>query len=244
MAEGNGLLNRRTGNTVPGVQIPLSPPLLWTLFCLTSVVGLSLFWGEGLLGLTAAVTGILYTILAGWGRCSCFVFGLINAPLYAYLSYCHGYYGDFALNLYYFVMMFPGWWAWSRHQSADKEKGIERVRLSARARVWGLVSCVVSVLGLWVLLRYLGGTRPLCDALTNILSIAAMVLTVRRAIEQWYLWIAVDIVEVIMWFAVWRAGGGMVSVLLMWLLFLANGIYLLHLWRKAEQTKKPPHPEG
>ena len=26
MAEGSGLLNRRTGNTVPGVQIPPSPP--------------------------------------------------------------------------------------------------------------------------------------------------------------------------------------------------------------------------
>ena len=28
MAEGSGLLNRRTGNTVPGVQIPPSPPVL------------------------------------------------------------------------------------------------------------------------------------------------------------------------------------------------------------------------
>lgn len=27
MAERNGLLNRRTGNTVPGVRIPLSPPI-------------------------------------------------------------------------------------------------------------------------------------------------------------------------------------------------------------------------
>ena len=28
MAERNGLLNRRTGNTVPGVRIPPSPPYL------------------------------------------------------------------------------------------------------------------------------------------------------------------------------------------------------------------------
>ena len=29
MAERNGLLNRRTGNTVPGVRIPLSPPFIF-----------------------------------------------------------------------------------------------------------------------------------------------------------------------------------------------------------------------
>ena len=43
MAEGSGLLNRRTGNTVPGVQIPPSPPVLSTKspdFCL--------FWHSGL----------------------------------------------------------------------------------------------------------------------------------------------------------------------------------------------------
>ena len=31
MAERNGLLNRRTGNTVPRVRIPLSPPFIFPL---------------------------------------------------------------------------------------------------------------------------------------------------------------------------------------------------------------------
>ena len=31
MAERNGLLNRRTGNTVPRVRIPLSPPFIFSL---------------------------------------------------------------------------------------------------------------------------------------------------------------------------------------------------------------------
>ena len=79
----------------------------------------------------------------------------------------------------------------------------------------------------------INGNRPFCDALTNVLSIAAMLLTVRRAIEEWVLWIIVNAVEVFMWWNAWCAGEGSISVLLMWLLFLANGIYLLSLWMRT-----------
>ena len=41
------------------------------------------------------------------------------------------------------------------------------------------------------------------------------------------------------WWKAWRAGEGSVSVLLMWLLFLANGIYLLSLWMRMECKKSP-----
>ena len=78
----------------------------------------------------------------------------------------------------------------------------------------------------------LGGERALCDSLTNVLSVAAMALTVKRCIEQWVLWIAVDAIEVFMWWSVHSADGTGISILLMWLLFLANGIYLLRLWMK------------
>jgi hypothetical protein len=49
------------------------------------------------------------------------------------------------------------------------------------------------------------------------------------------LWIVVNAVEVFMWWNAWRAGEGSISVLLMWLLFLANGIYLLSLWMRMEK---------
>jgi hypothetical protein len=40
-----------------------------------------------------------------------------------------------------------------------------------------------------------------------------------------------------MWWKAWCAGEGSVSVLLMWLLFLANGIYLLSLWMRMEHKQ-------
>lgn len=212
--------------------------IAWLALSVSSIVALSVHWGDTALGTTAAVTGMMYTILAGKGKLACFFFGAINTPLYAAIAFKSGYYGDFALNIYYFAMMFPGIAAWGSNQSAAIGEGIVRTRLSPKNRVLLAASCAAGTLALWALLHILGGARALCDSVTNILSVAAMFLTVRRAIEEWVLWIAVDAIEVFMWWRAWCDGSGEISILLMWLLFLANGIYLLSLWKRAEARQK------
>ena len=208
--------------------------VLWLAFSLSSIIALSIHWGDTAVGMTAAVTGMMYTILAGKGKPSCFLFGLVNTPLYAWIAFNAGYYGDLSLNIYYFIMMFPGLSAWLRHRSSIPETGIVRTRLSNKGRLQLFAVCTIGIFALWSILCLVNGNRPLCDAVTNILSVAAMLLTVRRAIEEWILWIIVNAVEVFMWWKAWCAGEGSISVLLMWLLFLANGIYLLSLWMRME----------
>ena len=208
--------------------------VLWLAFSLSSIIALSVHWGDTAIGMTAAITGMMYTVLAGKGKPSCFLFGLVNTPLYAWIAFNAGYYGDLSLNIYYFIMMFPGLAAWLRHRSSVAETGIVRTRLSNKSRLQLFAMCIIGILVLWGILHLINGSRPFCDAVTNILSIAAMLLTVRRAIEEWVLWIIVNAVEVFMWWKAWCAGGGSISVLLMWLLFLANGIYLLSLWLRIE----------
>lgn len=204
--------------------------IVWAAFCLASIAGLSLWWGDGALAVTAALTGMLYTLLAGKGRPACFLFGMVNTPLYAWISFRAGYYGDMALNVYYFAMMFPGLWAWRCNVDGGGDGVIVRRTLDGRGRVLCAAATALGAAALYPVLVCFGGSRPLCDAFTNVLSIAAMVLTVRRCIEQWIMWIAVDLIEVFMWWRVWTETGNSVSVLLMWLLFLANGFYLWRLW--------------
>ena len=195
---------------------------------------------------------MMYTILAGKGKPSCFLFGMVNTPLYAWIAFNAGYYGDLTLNIYYFIMMFPGLAAWLHHRSCVSEAGIVRTRLSNKGRLQLFAMCIIGIMALWGILHLINGNRPFCDAVTNILSIAAMLLTVRRAIEEWVLWIVVNAVEVFMWWNAWRAGEGSISVLLMWLLFLANGIYLLSLWMRLEHKQNvqgriihiPAHQSG
>lgn len=219
--------------------------IAWLCFSLFSITSISVFMGDGIPGIAAATTGMMYTVLAGKGKVSCFLFGLANTPIYAYLAFKSGYYGDFALNVFYFTMMFPGLCTWLGNASPDPEEGITRTRLGTRGRIILAVTCISCIIPLWGALHFLGGSHPLCDSATNILSITAMILTVRRAIEQWILWIAVDVIEVFMWYKAWAGGDGHISILMMWLLFLANGIYLLTLWlgiegKRLHQTAQNP----
>lgn len=212
--------------------------VVWLIFSLSAIISISVALSDNVLGITAAATGMAYTILAGKGKISCFLFGMVNTPIYAYLAFSNGYYGDAALNIYYFAMMFTGLSAWLNNRSSDNEEGIKRTRLSRRGKLQLAFLILASSAILWAALSHLGGSRPLCDSLTNVLSIAAMILTVRRAIEQWILWIAVNAIEVFMWYKTYSEGGSLISILLMWLLFLANGIYLLSLWIRIERKNK------
>lgn len=204
----------------------------WLLFCEGIIIGLSIFWGEKVLGLIAAATGIAYTIFAGKGKILCYTFGIINAPLYAFLSFQAKYYGDMMLNIYYFTMMFAGIFAWRKNIDTDASKGILKTHLSNHERFYWILSITLFTLILWGILILLGGNRPLCDAMTNTLSIAAMILTVKRCVEQWVMWIAVNLIEVFMWWKVWTIEGNSISILLMWLLFLFNGIFFFIRWKK------------
>lgn len=206
--------------------------VLWLLFCLSAIVALSVHWRDSVFGIVAAVSGMMYTVLAGKGKVSCYLFGLINAPLYAWLSWRQGYYGDMALNVYYAAMMFPGFLCWMRNRRENPGAGIVKTSLAPRERAFWALGIASAALLLWPVLEALGGARALCDSLTNVLSVAAMALTVKRCVEQWVLWIAVDAIEVFMWWSVHSAEGAGISILLMWLLFLVNGIYLLRLWSK------------
>ena len=82
----------------------------WVTFSVLAIAAVSLAWWDpsdvlhSSLSLVAAVTGMMYTMLAGRGWIVCYAFGLVNAPLYAYHSWRWGYYGDMALNLYYLAM--------------------------------------------------------------------------------------------------------------------------------------------
>ena len=205
----------------------------WMAVSLLAITGISLTWwdsGEILhssLALVAATTGMAYTMLAGRGKISCYVFGFVNAPIYAFLSWRWGYYGDMALNLYYFVMMVPGLVCWRRNQVAEGSGEIIRTRLPGRERWVWTAMIVVAAAGLYAVLKSISGSRPLCDSLTNVLSVAAMVLTVKRCIEQWVMWIAVDAIEIVMWC---HTGDASMAILAMWVLFFIDGCYLFWLW--------------
>ena len=217
-----------------------SVPDLLLLFSATAVLsGLMICDGvNDVTGMISALTGILYTMLAGKGKALCYVFGIVNTILYGYIACANGVYGDMALNwLYYLPMMFVGLYTWSRH-TEQASGGVFPKKLTTfqRMRIIGLTG--LGWLVLWTLLLYFNGSSPVLDSATTALSIAAMILGVMRCFEQWIAWTAVNTISIFMWYRLWQQGSGSLSTLVMWSVFLICGIIFAVQWlnRKEEEN--------
>ncbi|MDE7157250.1 MAG: nicotinamide riboside transporter PnuC [Lachnospiraceae bacterium] len=206
--------------------------LIWLAIAVLTILSLSLYWKDSVIGILAAVTGVLCVVLTGKGKLSSYIFGFFNVLFYAYIAFQAKYYGEVMLNLlYYLPMNFVGWFAWKRHM--DEQTGeVEKKRLSAKncVLVFSLTALAILIYG-WIL-KIMGGNLPFADSMSTIISIAAQILCVKRYVEQWVLWIVVDIVTVIMWTAAFFRGGESVATLIMWSIYLINAVIMFIKWYK------------
>ena len=77
---------------------------------------ISIYLNDSKIALISAICGISYTILAGKGKISCYLFGLTSTICYSYIAYKNTLYGNLCLNmLYYFPMQIIGIFQWKKH---------------------------------------------------------------------------------------------------------------------------------
>jgi nicotinamide mononucleotide transporter len=211
---------------------------LWLLLFTAIIVILSLLWKDTLIGVICSLTGIWCVILTAKGRISNYAIGTVNIILYAIIAYSNKYYGEVMLNIVYFLpMQAVGLYIWMKHKKNNSLDTVVTNFLSNRNRIiWVLVS-VSSAYFYGLLLEKLGGTLPFLDALSTTFSIVAMVLMAWRFMEQWILWIIVDVVTVLMWLYVFVNGGNDISVLVMWIAYLINAIYGASNWIKMSKDE-------
>jgi nicotinamide mononucleotide transporter len=213
---------------------------IWLAIFAAVTIYLFFAWHDSLIGLGASLTGMLCVILTAKGKISNYWFGAINCILYAYVAYQSKYFGEVLLNImYYLPMSFVGIYFWKKH--VNKKKTTDDVIVewfSWKSRIIWLLITIAGTVGIGWFLLLIGSNLPYMGAFTVILSIIAMILTVKRVAEQWILWIIVDVVTVYMWFYSISQGGNDISVLIMWIAFLTNAVYGLINWIKLAREVK------
>ena len=211
--------------------------VIWLIVANACILGLSLYWGDGPIAIISAMTGITCTVLVSNKLIANYYFGIVNVALYAFLSYQSKLYGDAMLNaFYYFPMQFVGIYMWKKNKSDDGE--VESKALTAKQKLMLTLVSFVAIVIYSLFLKFLGGNIPLIDATSTVLSVIAMILMVKQYLEQWYLWIIVNTVSIIMWGISLRQGSGEFATLLMWILYLLNSLYGLYKWKVANKVTK------
>jgi len=185
--------------------------------------------------LLAAVLGFVYVYLIATHKSSGWIFGIASASFYALFFYRMHTWGLFSQNIAYIILGFYGLFTWS-----DQKESLSINTIGRKIGFW-IVAGLVLGLAFYFLVSptfwlyhsktstgSLGAIfRDLLDAQFFVFSLLATWLTTRKILENWQIWIVVNIVGTI-WFAYehWWSS----SVLYMAYLFLAiNG---LKKWKK------------
>jgi nicotinamide mononucleotide transporter len=125
-----------------------------------------------------------------------FPVGLVAVTVQGMLFYQTHFPADAALQIFYFATLAWGWRHWVRDRGPAPELPV--TRLSVRNRVLTVVGAAGATVG-WALTvgPWMKATMPWRDAFIAAFSVAAQVLQVRKNIENWALWVIVNLVAVV-----------------------------------------------
>lgn len=151
------------------------------------------------ISLVSGMLGICSVVLGAQGNILTFVFGFAQVATYTYLCCIERFYAEIAINIYYFITMIYGVYCW-RNRLSNNSLQVQTRRLSIKLLAWGmLLIALFSWLTGWLLARFTDDPQPYMDAFTTVPAIAAQLLMVLAYREQWYLWLVVDVLAVVMW---------------------------------------------
>jgi nicotinamide mononucleotide transporter len=152
------------------------------------------------LEILGAATGALGVWLAARENVWCWPMSLVNVAIYAVVFRDAKLYADMGLQGVYFALCLYGWWAWLRGGAAHGRLVVSRGprAVLVACSVAGVVFAAALGTFLWA---KTDAALPFWDAGTTSFSLVAQFLQTRKWIENWPLWIAVDIVYVGMYLA-------------------------------------------
>ena len=199
---------------------------------ITIIIVVSVLLKDNKIALISAVCGITYTILAGKGRVSCYLAGITGTVCYSYLAYVNGFFGQLVLNsCYYLPMEIIGIFKWSKHLKKDSRE-IIKTKLTNKTRAIYLILATVITIIMTYILKITGDTKPVMDSFTTVFSVLGQLLTVKRCIEQWYVWFFVNLISLLMWIYAYINGSNCFATIIMWSVYLFLAVYFLYVWQK------------
>ena len=150
------------------------------------------------LDIVTTVLGLAYILLEYRASLWMWVVGFAMQALGIILYYQKGLYADCGMEFYYLSMTVYGYWKWVRGTSSKNSLPITHIppRLLVR---WSVIMAAVWALIYW-LLTYTNSNVPLADSFTTALSLIGIWALAHKYLEQWFIWIAVDVVTSILYF--------------------------------------------
>jgi nicotinamide mononucleotide transporter len=214
-------------------------------------VGYSLSYIEAI----GTVFGLLCIWYASKEKIFNFYFGLINVTLFAIIFYQIQLYANLLLQIFFFVMNLYGLYAWGKSTSSD-----DGLKIRWLSKLQLILTIIASLIAIGILANFINpffntltliavklmqlvipsiampalqpDTYPLMDAAVTILSIVAMVQMTRKLVENWIVWVIIDLISIVLY-----AKQGVYFMALEYVLLTAIALNGCIAWIKTTQSQ-------
>ena len=151
------------------------------------------------LDITTTILGLLYILFEYRASAWLWFVGFLMQTLGIVLYYQKGLYADCGMEFYYLSMTVYGYWKWVHGSSEKKELPITKFPrkliipwCALMLALWGIIY--------WLLVTFTNSNVPLADSFTTALIIVGIWALAHKYLEQWFIWIAVDVVTCVLYF--------------------------------------------
>lgn len=207
----------------------------------------------------AAILGVFCVVLGAKGSMANWLFGIVEAFLHIYICFCTHIYGDMLQRLVYNLpMQFVGWKKWSKRERDDHSGIINTRYMTWPQRIMTVLSVIVATLVLGVFLMKFGPwlisvlvnlfpdmefktlkmdydtpSQLWLDSFTTVMSIVTMWVSVKAFVEQWYMWLIINVAYIAMWLMSDSAFSFMTVA--KYSVYLVNSFYGIYMWNKLSK---------
>ncbi len=179
------------------------------------------------LELAAAAFGLVNIALITRRTVWNYPFGAAAVCLYAFVFWQARLYSAAGLQLFFLASQLYGWWYWRRSHAGPGPVPVRT--LARRGWAWALAAGTLGTLGLGLAMsQWTDAAAPWPDAGNAAWSMVAQILTDRRHVESWPLWIGINILSIWLY-----ASQGLLATAALYAVYLCIAAYGWDVWRKA-----------
>ncbi len=165
-------------------------------------------WPIGTLELAATIFLLINVYLLGQQKLINYLFGFIGVVLMGFVLMANKLYSDMLLQwAFYAPLQIIGFYLWKYGRTVgDTNAPTSRNSMKIAvlpARLWPilLLGVLAATAGLgYFMATHTDASFPYVDALTTMLSIAASILMLKKILENWWLWIIMDVIAIPVYF--------------------------------------------
>ncbi|WP_259065549.1 nicotinamide riboside transporter PnuC [Mucilaginibacter sp. X4EP1] len=142
----------------------------------------------------AVITGLLCVYLAAKNSIWNWPFAIISVGIYIFIFFNSRLYADMGLQFYFMAMNIYGWYYWSRAPTNEKKMPV--VLITKKEIILSVIGVLLFTVFLGSILKYTPASFPYLDSFCAACSLVAQVLLARKVLENWLIWVFVDVIYV------------------------------------------------